>query len=114
MPVYQSAYFVVRDDALAVCEKAIREFVDYVRANEPGTLLYTSLREKEQPNHFLHYFIFRDDAARDLHANSEAVKRFTGILYPNLVATVEFTEYQLFATTTETTSAGLGSGDRTG
>lgn len=99
MPVYQSAYFVVRDDALAVCEKAIREFVDYVRANEPDTLLYTSLREKEQPNHFLHYFIFRDETARDLHANSEAVKRFTGILYPNLVATVEFTEYELFTTT---------------
>ena len=99
MLVYESAYFVVRDDALAVCEKAIREFVDYVRANEPDTLLYTSLREKEQPNHFLHYFIFRDETARDLHANSEAVKRFTGILYPNLVATVEFTEYELFTTT---------------
>jgi hypothetical protein len=46
MPVYQSAYFVVRDDALAVCEKAIREFVEYVRDNEPDTLLYTSLQEK--------------------------------------------------------------------
>jgi quinol monooxygenase YgiN len=100
MPVYQSAYFVVREDALAVCEKAIREFVEYVRDNEPNTLLYTSLQEKEQPNHFLHYFIFRDEAARDLHANSAAVKHFTGILYPNLVATVEFTEYNLFATTT--------------
>jgi len=99
MPVYQSAYFVVRDDALAVCEKAIREFVEYVRDNEPYTFLYTSLQEKELPNHFLHYFIFRDEAARDLHANSEAVKQFTSILYPNLVATVEFTEYQLFATT---------------
>jgi len=99
MTVYQSAYFVVRDDALADCEKVIREFVDYVRANEPDTLLYTSLQEKEQPNHFLHYFIFRDEAARDRHANSEAVKHFTGILYPNLVASVEFTEYHLFATT---------------
>lgn len=99
MPIYQSAYFVVRDDALAVCETAIHEFVDYVRANEPDTLLYTSLREKELPNHFWHYFVFRDEAARDLHANSEAVKRFTSILYLNLVATVEFTEYQLFATT---------------
>ena len=99
MPVYQSAYFVVRDDALAVCEKAIREFVAYVRDHEPDTLLYTSLQEKEQPNHFLHYFIFRDEAARDLHANSEAVKHFTSILYPNLVATVEFTEYNMFAHT---------------
>ena len=99
MPVYQSAYFVVRDDALKICEEAIREFVAYVGDNEPDTLLYTSLQEKENPNHFLHYFIFRDEKARDLHASSEAVSRFTSILYPNLVATVEFTDYQLFATT---------------
>ena len=99
MPVYQSAYFVVRDDALADCEKVIHEFVEYVRDNEPDTLLYTSLQEKDQPNHFLHYFVFRDEAARDRHANSQAVKHFTGVLYSNLVAPVEFTEYQLFTTT---------------
>lgn len=73
--------------------------MDYVRDHEPDTLLYTSLQEKEQPNHFWHYFIFRDEAARDRHANSEAVKHFTGILYSNRVAPVEFTEYQLFTTT---------------
>jgi quinol monooxygenase YgiN len=99
MAVYQTAYFVVRDDARELCEKVIREFVEYVRDNEPDTLLYTSLQEKEQPNHFLHYFIFRDEAARDRHANSAAVRHFTGVLYPNLVAPVEFTEYQLYATT---------------
>ena len=99
MPIYQTAYFVVRDDALEICQKAISEFIDYVRENEPDTLLYTSLQENENPNHFLHYFIFQDESARDLHANSEAVKRFTEILYPNLVAPVEFTEYHLFANT---------------
>jgi len=101
MPIHQTAYFVVRDDALVVCEQTIREFVDHIQANEPDTLLYTSLREKEMPNHFLHYFIFRDETARDRHANSEAVKRFTEALYPNLVASVEFTEYEVFATTSQ-------------
>lgn len=99
MTIYQTAYFVVRDDALAVCENAIREFIDYVREHEPDTLMYTSLQEKEQHNHFLHYFMFRDESARDLHANSDAVKRFTETLYPNLVANVEFTEYTTFAST---------------
>lgn len=99
MTIHQTAYFVVRDDAREVCEKAIQEFVEYVRQNEPDTLLYRSLQEKEYSNHFLHYFIFKDEAARDLHANSEAVNRFTNILYPNLVASVEFTEYQVFAAT---------------
>jgi quinol monooxygenase YgiN len=88
---------VVREDAQEICEKAIHEFIEYVRENEPDTLLYTSLQEKENRNHFLHYFIFRDENARDLHANSEAVNRFTSTLYPNLVAPVEFTEYHVFA-----------------
>ena len=97
MTIHQTAYFVVRDDALAVAEAAIREFIEYVREHEPDTLMYTSLQEKENHNHFLHYFIFRDESARDFHASSEAVKRFTEILYPNLIAPVEFTEYTTFA-----------------
>ena len=99
MPIYQTAYFVVRDDALEICQKAIREYVDYVRENEPDTLLYTSLQGKEHSTHFLHYFIFRDEQARERHANSDAVNNFTGILYPNLIAPVDFTEYNLFAST---------------
>ena len=99
MPIHQTAYFVVRDDALEVCQKAIREFVDYVRANEPDTLLYSSLQQKENPTRFIHYFIFRDEKAREIHSSSEAVDHFTSILYPNLIAPVEFTEYNLFVTT---------------
>jgi hypothetical protein len=99
MSIHQTAYFVVRDDALDVCKNAIREFIDYVRENEPNTFLYTSLQEKEHTTHFLHYFIFRDENARQVHANSEAVNRFTSILYPNLIAPVDFTEYEVFATT---------------
>ena len=99
MAIHQTAYFVVRDDSLETCKKAIHEFVEYVRENEPDTLLYTSLQEREYPNSFLHYFTFRDEMARDRHASSEAVKRFTNALYPNLIAPVEFTEYTLFTET---------------
>ncbi|HLF75348.1 MAG TPA: antibiotic biosynthesis monooxygenase [Anaerolineales bacterium] len=99
MPFHQTASFVVRKDALEVCQNAIREFVEYVRENEPDTLLYTSLQQKENPTRFIHYFIFRDEKAREIHSSSEAVDHFTSILYPNLVAPVEFTEYNLFVTT---------------
>jgi quinol monooxygenase YgiN len=94
-----TARFEVQADKLTVCQQAIREFVEYIRANEPDTLLYTSLQETSRPNRFLHYFIFRDDAAREVHSNSEAVKRFTKILYPNLIAPVDFIEYSEFAST---------------
>ena len=99
MPVYMTARFEVQKEALEVCQKVIHEFVEYIRANEHDTLLYTSLQEKENPRRFLHYFIFRDEKARELHSNSEAVNRLTSILYPNLVAPVEFTEYTIFVST---------------
>jgi len=90
---------VTSQEALEFCKRVIQEFVDAVRADEAGTLLYTSLQEKENPTHFIHYFIFRDDNARELHSSSKAVNRFTSVLYPNLVAPVEFTEYRVFAST---------------
>ena len=99
MPIHMTAKFEVRKEALEICEQAIEEFVSHVRTNEVDTLLYTSLREKENPMRFIHYFIFRNEHARALHSNSDAVNRFTSILYPNLVAPVEFTEYAVFAST---------------
>src|SRR5689334_10286636 len=99
MPIYMTAKFEGQNEAIDVCELAIQDFVNHVRANEPDTILYISIQEKEDPRRFLHYFIFRDDNARELHSNSDAVNHFTGILYPNLVAPVEFTEYSMFAST---------------
>ena len=71
-------------------------------ANEPDTLLYTSLEQKDDRTRSVHYFIFKDETARDLHASSDAVERFTDILYPRLVAPVEFTEFSLYASTQNT------------
>ncbi|MBF8285376.1 MAG: ABM protein, partial [Anaerolineales bacterium] len=77
MPIYQTARFKVRPEGLAKCEAAICEFVEYVKSREPGTLLYISLRDTQDPTSFLHYFIFQDEEARQEHANSEGVRRFT-------------------------------------
>jgi quinol monooxygenase YgiN len=99
MAIYQTARFQVKKEALPECEAAIRKFVEFVRANEPKTILYVSLQERDDPTRFLHYFIFEDEAARDRHSNSIATNHFTGLLYPNLVQPVEFTEYSQFATT---------------
>lgn len=95
--IYQTARFKVKPGALEKCKEAIREFVDAIRADEPETRMYLALNEDGDPTRFLHVFIFENDIARDRHANSDAVKRFTVILYPNCVAPVEFTEYMRVA-----------------
>jgi quinol monooxygenase YgiN len=99
MPVFMTARFVIRPEAREKCEQAIRQFVAYVKDNEPGTLRYTSLQQADDPTRYLHFFIFQDQAARDLHASSEGVKRFTDVLYPETLGPVEFTEYAVVATT---------------
>jgi quinol monooxygenase YgiN len=97
MPIYQTARFQIQPQALEKCKQATRDFIDYVRTHEPGTLQYTAMEEKINSANFLYVFVFADDAARDRHANSDAVKHFSGLLYPNTLAPVEFTEYTVVA-----------------
>ena len=100
MPIYQTARFQVKREARETCEQAIRDFIAYIQTHEQGTtLFYSSLQQSDDPKCFLHYFAFVDAAAREKHRTSEGTKRFTDILYPSLVEPVEFTEYEMFATT---------------
>jgi quinol monooxygenase YgiN len=99
MLVFMTARFNVKPESREKCEAAIHEFIDYIKANEPGTLRYTSLQQADDPNAFMHFFIFQDAAAREKHANSEGVNHFTSALYPETLAPVEFTEYTVVAST---------------
>jgi quinol monooxygenase YgiN len=99
LPLYQTASFKIRPEAREHCERGISEFIDSIKANEPGTLRYLSLPRQDDPTSYLHFFIFQDEEARDRHAHSAAVQRFTSILYPETLAEVEFPEYTLVAST---------------
>lgn len=101
MAIYMTARFTVKPESVDVCVEAITEFVDYVTRNEPDTRMYVSMQEAENETSFLHFFIFETDEAEERHANSEAVQKFTGILYPECIAPVEFTQYRLVASTEE-------------
>ena len=91
--IYELARYEVRPEALQACLAAIHEFVDYIRANEPGALRYEVWQEAERPTRFVHLFVWRDAEASRLHGESVAVKKFAGLLYPNCLAPVEFVEY---------------------
>ena len=99
MPIYQTACYQVKASSLEECKRAIKEFVDYVRANEPGTEMYMSWQQKTDQTNFVHLFKFKDAAAQKIHSQSAAVKKFESIYRPVLVSDgVTFTDYELVAT----------------
>jgi quinol monooxygenase YgiN len=86
MPIYQTAQYQVRTEAVDRVRAAIAEFVAYVADNEPGSRLYAAWQEVEDPTKFVHLFIFDDAAAHEAHGRSAAVKKFESVYTPELTA----------------------------
>jgi quinol monooxygenase YgiN len=98
MPIYQTGGYQVKVEAVDKVKQAIKDFVAYVEANEPGTHMYLAWQQKDDPTHFLHLFIFEDAAAHARHGQSDAVKRFEAVYTPALVGGgVVFTNYEMVA-----------------
>jgi quinol monooxygenase YgiN len=98
MPIYQIATYQVTPDGVDAVRTAIKEFVAYVRDNEPGTTMYAAWQEQGDPTKFAHLFIFADEKAHTAHGESQAVRRFEDVYQPDLAAgPVVFTDYHLVA-----------------
>ena len=52
MAIYQWGAYRVRAEGVAKVKAAIREFVAYVQENEPGTEMYLSWQEQDDPTRF--------------------------------------------------------------
>jgi quinol monooxygenase YgiN len=96
---FRTAHYQCQPGSVEKCQQANREFIEYIKANEPGTLRYTSLQQADDPTKFMNFMIFQDEAAEERHRTSEGVRRFTDVLYPELVDGVQFTAYTILAST---------------
>jgi len=79
MPIYQTGGYEVNPSAIPKVKQAIAEFVEYIKANEPGTEMYLAWQEAENPAKFLHLFIFKDEQAHEIHRSSDAVRKFGSV-----------------------------------
>lgn len=101
MAIFQTAHYQVEPAGVGAVTAAIVEFVDYVRANEPGTKVYSAWQQQSDPTRFVHLFEFEDEAAHEAHGQSAAVKEFESVYTPQLVGgPVVFTDYVQVATNT--------------
>jgi quinol monooxygenase YgiN len=98
MRIRQIAHYQVKPEAVDRVKRAIAEFVEHVKANEPGTRLYMAWQQADDPTRFAHFFIFDDEGAQQAHGRSDAVKRFQSVYSPELVGGgVRFVDYALVA-----------------
>src|ERR1700730_14633841 len=98
MAIYQTGRYQLKASAVEKVKKAIKDFVPYIQENEPGTQMYLAWQQKDDPTHFLHFFIFEDATAQTRHGQSEAVHRFESVYSPELVGgDVVFTDYEMVA-----------------
>ena len=99
LTIYMTARFRVAPDSVQASLYAISDFIDYVKANEPGTHQYTSVQDFEDSFAFLHFFAFADEAAEEVHRSSPGTTRFVESLYPLLEGDVVFQRWNVVATT---------------
>ena len=99
MPIYMTARFRVAPDSVQPCLYAINDFVDYVKANEPGTIEYTSVQDFEDSFAFLNFFAFQDEAAEQIHRDSPGTQAFVEMLYPLLEDDIIFQRWNAVAST---------------
>jgi quinol monooxygenase YgiN len=102
LAIYQTAEYRVRAEGVEAVRRAIREFVDYVRASEPGTRMYAAWQRLDDPTRFVHVFIFEDASAQAAHSESAAVARFEAVYRPYLLdGDVVFTDFDMVASNQE-------------
>ncbi len=99
MAICKMARFRVKPEAVKQCTVAIREFIAHIKKNERGTRLYTSLQDMRDKTRFLHVMVFKDKAAEKRHRTSAAVKKFTGVIYPEAIDLPEFVDLRLISST---------------
>ena len=81
MFIHKTARYRVPPEAIVRVRRAIAEFVAYDHTHEPGTPHYVALQDAKDPASFLHASGFRDTDAESRHATSDAMNRFTAVLY---------------------------------
>ena len=98
MPILQAVHYEVGESAFEKVKTAVVEFVEYVRANDSGSRVYTAWQEKDNPARFVHPFEFADREVQATHGSSAAVRKFEAVYEPELVGgPVVFADHVLVA-----------------
>lgn len=74
--------YKVKKDAIDEAQTLVREFVEHIKLNEEGTLLYRAHQHKGDKSRFVHFMSFEDEYAEEQHSSSNYCEEFVASLLP--------------------------------
>jgi quinol monooxygenase YgiN len=87
---------VVLHVTVQVKPKHVAQFLEQVRYDaehsendEPGCLRFDVIQDRDDPNRFYYYEVYRDEAALDAHRQTPHFKRYSETVQPWLAAPPE-------------------------
>lgn len=94
--IFKQVDFEIKQEvSITQVHLVIRDFVDSIRKNEPGTLMYSSFQSGDNERKMTHMMSFSSEKAEILHRQSDYCERFVAKLYPHCVEIPKVTELRL-------------------
>lgn len=90
------ATYTVKKGKASEAKKLISEFVEKLK-NEPGTILHEVFQQS--PTQFVHFIVFKDETAEELHKKATYTKVFTEKLLGLCTKKPSITNLQLLNST---------------
>lgn len=81
MKIHKIVEYTVKAEELDTVIKAIQNFIEAVRNNEPQTN-YQAYQLTEDNTKFIHVMSFMNTDAEEAHKNADYTRAFTDVLYP--------------------------------
>ncbi len=92
--IHIMALYQVKEGKLTETISAVEEFVDAVKDNEPGTLVYEAVRGKDDLS-FFHVMTFQNEEAEEFHRSTPHMSKFAETLSSNCQEEPVFVELDL-------------------
>ncbi len=91
------AVLKVAEDKVAQFEAAQKELAELTHANEPDTIVYDLVRERDSPLTYVCYARFKDQAAFDYHMQTDFHDRLVPPILDSLSEEMQLTFYDHIA-----------------
>lgn len=95
--IYKTVRYRVKQDELEEVERAVREFVAGIAADEPQTV-YEAYQTADRLT-FVHFMAFPDETAEKYHQSAPHTMRFVDVLYPSCDEVPVFTDLAMVRST---------------